>query len=299
MQIMVLYGGDSDEREVSLRSGMRVAIALAERGHRVLRYDHTGGALSTDVLKKAAEADALFLAFHGGEGENGCLQARLTSCGILHYTGSCPVGAAMAMAKDVAKKLVASAGIPVAEGTILRGDAPKCPLSFPCVVKPRCGGSSIGMRIVETSEEWKKLPPLGGMLCEEYLPGREFTVGVLDGKALPVVEIRPRGGTYDYRRKYTAGESEELCPAPLSPGRTRAMQTMAQRAFEALELRDYARIDFREDREGQPRFLEANTLPGMTATSLFPLAARAAGLEFPDLCEKMAVMAAKRKRNRG
>lgn len=296
MQIMVLYGGDSDEREVSLRSGMRVSIALAERGHRVQRYDHTGGALPVEVLRRAAEADALFLAFHGGEGENGCLQARLTSCGILHYTGSCPVGAAMAMAKDVAKRLVAERGVPVAKGMILRKKAAQCPLPYPCVIKPRTGGSSIGLRVIKSVEDWQKVAPFEGVLCETYLPGREFTVGILGTKALPVVEIRPRGGPYDYRRKYTAGASEELCPAPLSEARTHALQEMALRAFEALELRDYARIDFREDGDGVPHFLEANTLPGMTATSLFPLAAQAVGLSFSELCEKMAVMAAKRKR---
>ena len=296
MRIIVIYGGDSEEREVSLRSGERVAEALASRGHRAVRYEHTGGALPLRVLQAAADADALFLALHGGDGENGRMQARLQSCGILHYTGSCPDGAAMAMAKDVAKSLVSAAGIPIAAGMILRGDLSRPPLSLPCVVKPRTGGSSIGMQVVKSMEEWRKLTPLRGLLCESYLPGREFTVGVLDGEALPVVEIRPRGGLYDYRHKYVAGESEELCPAPISAARARRLQELARRAFCILGLRDYARIDFREDGDGVPCFLEANTLPGMTETSLFPLAAEAAGLSFAELCEKMAVMAAKRKR---
>ena len=299
MRIMVIYGGDSGERAVSLCSGLRVVQALTERGHRAVGYDHTGGALPLRVLQAAADADALFLALHGGDGENGRLQARLTSCGILHYTGSCPGGAAMAMAKDVAKKLVKGAGVPVANGVILRDGEGEPPLPLPCVIKPRDGGSSIGMQVIKSREEWQKLTPLGGLLCENYLPGREFTVGLLDGVPLPVVEIRPKGGLYDYRRKYTAGESEELCPAPLSPAKAGRLQELAQRAFAALDLRDYARIDFREDRDGVPCFLEANTLPGMTETSLFPLAARAAGYTFPQLCEKMAAMAAKRKRNRG
>ena len=299
MQIIVLYGGNSNEREISLRSGERVALALSRRGHRVTRYDHSGGALPIGVLQAAREADALFLALHGGEGENGCLQARLESCGIRHYTGSCPGGSAMAMAKHVAKDLVAEAGVPVAEGVLLQGDHPKPPFRFPLVVKPETGGSSIGMEIVKSHEKWEKLSPLGGLLCEKYLSGREFTVGLLSGDVLPVVEIRPRGGSYDYRHKYLPGASEELCPAPISDRRARRLQELAQKAFRALHLRDYARIDFRESREGIPCFLEANTLPGMTATSLFPLAAEAAGIPFDVLCEKMAVMAAKRKRNRG
>ena len=299
MRIIVIYGGDSEEREVSIRSGERVVCALNARGHRAIGYDHKGGALPLRVIQAAAEADALFLALHGGDGENGRLQARLTSCGVLHYTGSCPSGAAMAMAKDVAKRLVGAVGVPVAEGVLLHGATASAPLPYPCVVKPQNGGSSIGMQVIQTAEEWRKLAPSGGILCESYLPGREFTVGILDGAALPVVEIRPRGGVYDYRHKYTAGACEELCPAPIPPERARYLQELSRKAFAALGLRDYARIDLREDSKGKPCFLEANTLPGMTQTSLFPLAAEAAGLSFPELCEKMAAMAAKRKRNRG
>ena len=199
----------------------------------------------------------------------------------------------------MAKRLVGAVGVPVAEGVLLHGATASAPLPYPCVVKPQNGGSSIGMQVIQTAEEWRKLAPSGGILCESYLPGREFTVGILDGAALPVVEIRPRGGVYDYRHKYTAGACEELCPAPIPPERARHLQELSRKAFAALGLRDYARIDLREDSKGKPCFLEANTLPGMTQTSLFPLAAEAAGLSFPELCEKMAAMAAKRKRNRG
>lgn len=299
MQIIVIYGGSSEEREVSLRSGERVAEALRKKGHRVVRYDHRGGNLPISFLQAAVGADALFLALHGGEGEDGRIQARLTSCGIFHYTGSCPAGSAMAMAKSVAKSLVAKAGVPIAEGCLLKKECVAPPFEFPLVIKPEGGGSSIGMHIVKSCEEWQKLTPLRGMLCETYLPGREFTVGVLDGRALPVVEIRPHGGIYDYWHKYKPGESCELCPAPISSKRAQGLQDLARRAFRALGLRDYARMDFREDANGRPCFLEANTLPGMTETSLFPLAAEAAGIPFAELCEKMAVMAAKRKRNRG
>lgn len=299
MQIIVIYGGDSHEREISIRSGERVATALAQRGHRVMRYDHKGGALPIGLLQAAIRADAVFLALHGGDGENGCLQARLNSCGVWHYTGSGPAGAAISMAKHTAKSLVAKVGVPVAEGVLLKSDRKPCPFPFPVVVKPETGGSSIGMEVVRSEEEWQKLYPLRGILCERYLSGREFTVGILDGEALPAVEIRPHGGCYDYRHKYTAGASEEICPAPLSEHRAKRLRDMAYKIYRVLGLRDYARIDFKEDGDGIPCFLEANALPGMTETSLFPLAAQAAGISFAELCEKMAAMAAKRKRNRG
>ena len=295
MRILVFCGGESEEREVSLRSGCRVAMALAECGHRLAKYDYRGGALPTRVLMEAADVDALFLVLHGGAGEDGRLQARLCSCGIHHYTGSTAKGAAMAMSKDVAKSLVSQVGVPVARGMVIKQDVALPPLPFPVVIKPRNGGSSIGLHIVKTADEWRKLTPLGGFLCEEYLSGREFTVGLLGEKALPVVEIRSRSGNYDYQTKYTAGACEELCPAPITASYERRLQDMAKRAFNALGLRDYARVDFREDANGEPRFLEANALPGMTATSLFPLAAEAVGIPFGRLCEKMAAMAAERR----
>ena len=298
MQIMVLYGGDSAERQVSLSSGQRVVAALSRLGHRAWGYDYVGGALPIRWLREAMEVDAVFLAFHGGAGEDGRIQARLHSCGILHYTGSAPKAAAIAMTKDVAKELVARAGVPVPQGVLLHGRCAEPPLDFPFVIKPRMGGSSIGLHFIKNASDWRKLPPSGDFLCEKLLPGREFTVGILNCMALPVVEIRPNGGRYDYWHKYTVGASRELCPAPLPPAQSRELQRMALRAFGALGLRDYARIDFRESDDGVAHFLEANTLPGMTETSLFPLAAQTAGISFAELCEKMALLAAARKRKK-
>lgn len=295
MRIMVLYGGESDEREVSLHSGARVAMALQSAGHQVVRVDYRTGHLAC-LLDDMRVADAVFLALHGGFGEDGSLQAALEKEGIFHYTGSDPRGAALAMEKAAAKTCVAAKGVPVAKGVILESAVTQPPFPYPVVLKPQSGGSSVGLRFVRSQRQWRKITPFEGILCEEYLPGREYTVGVFDGKALPAVEIRPIGGAYDYEHKYTVGASEELCPAPLNDSEAQHLSELALTAFAALGLRDYARIDFREDGMGNPRFLEANTLPGMTETSLFPLAAATAGICFPELCEKMAALAAKRKK---
>lgn len=295
MRIIVLYGGDSDEREVSLLSGARVASALRSAGHQVARVDYHTGQLPC-LLEELRAADAVFLALHGGFGEDGSMQAALEKNGIFHYTGSGSRAAALAMQKAAAKACVAAKGVPVARGELLVHWASEPPLPYPIVLKPVSGGSSVGLRFVRSQREWRKITPCDGILCEEYLSGREFTVGVFEGKTLPVVEIRPVGGAYDYEHKYTAGASEELCPAPIDASKASCLSALALSAFAALGLRDYARIDFREDGMGNPRFLEANTLPGMTETSLFPLAARTAGIGFGALCEKMSMLAAKRRR---
>lgn len=299
MNITVLHGGDSAEREVSLRSGERVATALRELGHTVTLLDMRGDP-STSALQQMQAADGVFLVLHGGAGEDGRLQKKLEQSGIFHYTGTAGAGAALAMNKESAKTCVRKAGVPVAEGVVRKRWQAAPPLDFPFVCKPLCGGSSVGLSVITSAEKWKNIAPLGHfpekMLCEAYLPGREFTVGVLDGEILPAVEIRPRDGYYDYRHKYTAGASEELCPAPLDDRERQRLSAYAATAFEALGLRDYARIDFREDGAGIPCFLEANTLPGMTQTSLLPLAARAAGLSFSALCQRMISLAAMRKK---
>lgn len=298
MEIVLLYGGDSNEREVSLRSGARVANALRERGHCVRALDVRGAPAAEDLAAMRA-ADAVFLALHGGAGEDGRLQALLERSGIRHYTGSPPRGAALAMHKERAKLRVCRAGVRVAKGRVVYGECSDPPLPYPFVCKPLRGGSSVGLSIVSNDADWQKLAPLGHFfeetLCESYLSGREYTVGVLAGRALPVVEIRPRGGVYDYHHKYTPDAVIELCPAPLPTSVSERLLQDALRAFCALGLRDYARIDFREDDRGIPHFLEANALPGMTETSLLPLAARANGMDLPTLCERMACLAANRK----
>ena len=280
---------------MSLASGACVTAAL--RGACRVEQTEWRGSLSPALLDSMRLADAVFLALHGGDGEDGRLQRRLEAHGIFHYTGSPPAGAALAMRKDLAKAAVARCGVPVPKGCVLSVGTP-CPLPLPVVLKPRDGGSSIGLRFLHTEAEWQALPPCcfaGDTLCEELLTGREYTVGILAGEALPVVEIRPLDGPYDYEHKYRPGASLELCPAPLPHARAAALQQAALTAFAALGLRDYARMDFRESSAGEPYFLEANTLPGMTATSLLPLAASVAGYDKTALCLRMAELAAKRK----
>ena len=294
MRIVVLYGGESAEREISLLSGAHAAEALIGRGHDLLLYDWRGGDLPDFLLLRMREADAVFLALHGGAGEDGTLQKALERGGIFHYIGSGPAAAALAMNKAAAKARVAAAGVPVARGRVLRqGDGLPADLPLPLIVKPLCGGSSVGMFF----HTGGPLPESAAypLLAETFLPGREFSVSVLGDSILPPVEIRPRGGAYDYAHKYTAGATEELCPAPLSGRETKRLTKMTAAAFRALGLRDVGRVDFRADAEGAPCFLEANSLPGMTATSLLPLAAATAGIPFDLLCERLCLFAAARK----
>ena len=200
------------------------------------------------------------------------------------------------MRKDRAKERVAAQGVPVARGAVLLPGAPlPPPPELPLVVKPLDGGSSVGLSFLYERAEYEALCPARPMLCEAFLPGAEYSVAVLGGRALPPIEIRPRGGVYDYHHKYTGGATEEICPAPLSPCERERLIGFALTAFHALGLRDYARIDFRNSAEGVPHFLEANSLPGLTDTSLLPLAAQRAGIAFVPLCEAIALFAAKRR----
>ena len=296
MRIEVLYGGDSPEREVSLCSGARVADALRAAGATVFLTDWQGGGLPTALIPRLLAADAVFLALHGGDGENGRLQELLEASGILHYTGSDGSAAALAMHKPRAKAAVAACGVPTAKSVVCdaRGTPP---LAYPFIIKPIDGGSSLGFLRVDDATAWKRCNACGEVLCEQYLPGREFTVGILQGQCLPAVEIRPLGGVYDYAHKYRQGGAKELCPAPIPAQESARLACLALAAFRALGLRDYARIDFKQDEKGRFCFLEANTLPGMTETSLLPLAASAAGMDFEALCMTMARLAAKRKNN--
>ncbi len=298
MEILLLYGGDSSEREVSLRSGARVGAALRERGHTVKGIDARGDAPSAEVLALARAADAVFLCFHGGAGEDGRWQAALDGAGVAHYTGSAGAASALAMDKPRAKACVQKMGVPCARGAMWRVGEPAPSLEFPFIVKPPQGGSSVGFQILKTREELEKFTPSEDLLCEEYLPGREYSVGILGTRALAPVEICPQGGVYDYAHKYEANATRELCPAPVGPVRLARLQNLAQVCFAALGLRDFARIDFKESAAGEICFLEANTLPGMTATSLLPLAASERGLSFADLCEHMLQMASSRKQHK-
>lgn len=295
--ILVLYGGNSTERAVSISSALRVIEAFAGTAHRVIACDYQGAKPSAPLLRLARESDAVFLALHGGDGEGGVLQNALEHAGIFHYTGSDARGASRALDKASAKQRVSEVGVPIAQGAIWQPSTPPPAIPLPAIVKPVFGGSSVGLKKIEGEGDFAACPVSEPLLVEEFLSGREFTVGVLEDTALPAVEIIPRGGIYDYKHKYTAGATKEICPAALDKEKAALLKDFAMRAFRALGLRDFARIDFKENAEGTPCFLEANTLPGLTQTSLLPLAASAAGISFPALIERMAQAAAKRKNN--
>lgn len=284
---------------MAIKGALRVIEAFADSEHILTAYDHRGGVPCAKALAAMRESDAVFLCLHGGEGEGGTLQSSLEAAGIFHYTGTAPEGAALALDKARAKLAVMGAGVPVARGEVwLRGD-PTPAVSLPVIAKPVSGGSSVGLCRISTPEELGALVPSEPLLLEEYLSGREFTVGILNGKPLPPVEIVVREGMYDYAHKYTTGAAEELCPAPLEKTKEARLVELAMTAFRALGLRDFARIDFKERADGTPCFLEANTLPGLTETSLLPLAAQASGISYLSLCTEMAAAAAKRKRAKG
>lgn len=334
MRIVVLAGGLSPERAVSLVSGRMIAEALRERGHRVLLLDLYEGmeelpsdidslfdgefhVKSEDLLKISdtpplkAEgkrswigphvltlcglADKVFLALHGSVGENGWLQATLDLHGI-PYTGSDAVGSMLAMDKDLCKRLLRNAGLPTPDWMLLdpvhaSPAAPGARIGFPCVIKPVSCGSSVGISMVERECEMPDaLRAASGWGCpimaEKRIVGRELTLGILDGKPLPAVEICPKEGFYDYQNKYN-GSTEEICPAEISGVIKARIEAFSLRAFQALRLRGYARFDFILDHTEGLWCLEANTLPGMTPTSLFPRAAEAAGISYGELCERI------------
>lgn len=249
------------------------------------------GLIGPHVLEICKAADIVFLALHGEEGENGKLQAYFDINGV-RYTGSGYLGSALAMNKSVSKTLLRAAGVPVAESvTIRRGeDAPMPP--FPCVVKPCSGGSSVGTTIVRGPEEYGAALDLAfqyedSVLAERFIAGRELTVGVLDGKAMPVTEIIPKSGFYDYKNKYQPGMTDEPCPAPITADQTAAIQRLAEKAYDVLGLQAYGRVDFIMGEDGVFYCLEANTLPGMTPTSLIPRMGRAMGMDYGALCQAL------------
>lgn len=242
------------------------------------------------VLEICEHADMAFLALHGGNGENGQLQATLDMYGI-PYTGSGYIGSALAMDKELTKSLLLQSGIGTARGRVFRRGE-KCDIPLPCVVKPCSGGSSVGTAIVREEKELEDALEAAfaceeRVLVEQYISGRELTVGVLDGRAMSVIEIIPHNGFYDYKNKYQAGFTEELCPAPLTPQETEKVQRAAEAVFRALHLQVYARADFILDASGALFCLEANTLPGMTPTSLIPQMAAAEGMSYGELCEEI------------
>lgn len=343
MNIAVLLGGYSAERDVSLSSGVRIADALRSRGHTVTCVDPAaedafgvltaeqeqailadgvgtrppsiealgalgGRGIAAELTSWPAvrEAEVVFLALHGGQGEDGTLQA-LLDLGQIRYTGSGHLASALAMDKQLSKVCFRDADVGTADWLMApaagHADAADFPkqvvdeLRLPVVVKPSKQGSSVALTVVRDAAQ---LAPAiaeafrydDEVMVEAFVPGRELTVGILGDQALPVIEIKPKHEIYDYECKYTPGMAEEGV-AELTPAQVARLHDEAKRAFAALKLRGYARIDFRMDARGDVYCLEANTLPGMTATSLIPQAAAAAGISFPDLCERIVALAAR------
>ena len=260
------------------------------------RKDQSDNFFGPNVIALCRMADIVFMALHGENGENGKIQAAFDLFGI-RYTGTGYLGSALAMNKGMAKQLFLENGIPTPRGTSLkRGeDAAKieaCGIHFPCVVKPCSGGSSIGVSIVHDKAEYEQALKEAfrwenELVIEEYVKGREFSVGVIDFQALPIIEIAPVEGFYDYKNKYKAGSTVETCPAELSEQITEEMQGYAEKVAEVLGLNTYSRTDFLLDAEDHIFCLEANTLPGMTPTSLLPQEAKVTGVDFNQLCEKL------------
>ena len=260
------------------------------------RKDQSDNFFGPNVIELCRMADIVFMALHGENGENGKIQAAFDLFGI-RYTGTGYLGSALAMNKGMAKQLFLENGIPTPRGTSLkRGeDAAKietCGIHFPGVVKPCSGGSSIGVSIVHDKAEYEQALKEAfrwenELVIEEYVKGREFSVGVIDFQALPIIEIAPVEGFYDYKNKYKAGSTVETCPAELSEQITKEMQGYAEKVAEVLGLNTYSRTDFLLDAEDHIFCLEANTLPGMTPTSLLPQEAKVTGVDFNQLCEKL------------
>ena len=344
MNIAVLAGGYSPERDVSLTSGSLIANALIREGHSVCLADVYLGIKNEDLNEKTPfnrelkpvhsvshsvpdlaalkaqsgngealigngiielcrAADAVFLALHGAMGENGQLQATLDNYGI-KYTGSGYVGSLLAMDKDISKKMFVGAGVRTPEWLYFSAkdgdlDMIEEKIGYPCVVKPCSCGSSVGISIVDDRAELEKALAEAekyedNILVEKKIEGRELTVGMLDGEVLPAIEIIPTEGFYDYQNKYQAGKTVEICPAPISEEICEALAEQTRRAFSALRLSGYARFDYIVDENGDPWCLEANTLPGMTPTSLLPQMAKAKGMTYGQLCSKIVELAVKK-----
>lgn len=341
MNIVVLAGGLSTERDVSFSTGAMVTKALRKKGHSVIMLDVFMGYSDkeediTDIFARSEEvsaiigqisdqapdiaqvkamrrdqsdcffgpnviricqaADFVFMALHGENGENGKIQAAFDLLGI-RYTGNGYLGCALAMDKGLSKKMFEAAGIPTPHGIAMKKEERNTAfadtgLTLPCVVKPCCGGSSVGVSIVRTEDEYEAALSEAfryedEIVIEDFVDGREFSVGVIQFQALPVIEIAPVEGFYDYKNKYQAGSAVETCPANLPEEIAGRMQEIAVQVCEVLGLDSYARMDFLLNDKNEMFCLEANTLPGMTATSLLPQEAAAVGICYEDLCEKL------------
>jgi len=321
VKIAVLFGGDSMERDVSAASAAQVVPALRANGHDVAVFDAARGRLAPEdehrvlagridrlppppaaaaglavaaAAPELARFDLVFLALHGGRGENGTIQALLDLVGV-PYTGSGVLGSAIGMDKEVSKRLFRDAGVPTPPWLTAPADAREveAELGFPVIVKPNAEGSTVGLTLVQRPDELDAAIAAARafdrtVLIERYIEGRELTVGVLEDRALAVGEIIPSTGPiFDYHAKYQAGAAQEIFPADLPPAVTARAQALALEAHRALRLDCYSRADFRLDAAGELWCLEVNTLPGLTSGSLLPRSARAAGIAFEELCERI------------
>lgn len=291
-----MLGGPSAEREVSLHSGAAVARALRSLGHQVHELDPR-----ENGWKLPVKTDVVFLALHGTYGEDGTVQSQLEKYGV-PYTGCDPEASRIGFDKFLTKQRCVAEGIPTAKFILIDSPATRWPMGWdpPVVLKPARQGSSVGLQFVDRVSDWARalaesMRHDSQVLMEEKISGRETTVGILGGKALPVVEVRPKSGIYDYQTKYTAGTTEYLCPAPFEDETTMRIQAAALGAFQAIGGRDYSRVDVMVRPDGHPVVLEVNTLPGMTELSLLPKAAAAAGIGYADLCQQMVDLALSRK----
>ena len=342
MKIVVLAGGTSTERDVSIVSGTGVCRALQSKGHRALLMDVFFGLPEADVktvfdcpptADAAAEAiracnsrldealktrscffgpnviaicqkaDIVFLALHGANGEDGKVQAAFDLFGI-PYTGTGYLSSAIAMDKGLTKQFFLANHVPTPRGCAVRDTetditAAKLMLDFPVIVKPSCGGSSVGVTVAHTEAEFQlslkeAFSYEHEVIVEEFIRGREFSVAVVDGEAYPIIEIAPKEGFYDYKNKYQAGSTVETCPAEIPDAQTKEMQRLAVLGAKVLGITGYCRLDFMMREDGRMYCLEANTLPGMTPTSLIPQEAAVLGISYPDLCEKLIALSLKK-----
>ena len=338
MNIVVLAGGTSTERDVSFCTGKMVYSALKSKGHKViildvylgyekeikgifekeidwakeigniseknpdieavkaLRKDGAKSFFGPNVILLCQQADVVFMGLHGENGENGKIQAAFDLMGIT-YTGTDYVSSAICIDKAITKEILVYHNIPTPKGIHLhRSQENERPDFLPCVVKACCGGSSVGVSIAFKEEEYENAMKEAfkyddEVIVEEYIKGRVFSVAVIEGRALPVIEIAPLHGFYDYKNKYQAGSTIETCPAKLEEAKIKEMQKYSEEAFKVLRLKKYARMDFMMNEKGDLFCLEANTLPGMTSTSLIPQEAAAIGIGFEDLCQLIVDMA--------
>jgi len=299
LKITVMLGGPSAEREVSLKSGDGVAKALRSLGHQVSELDPQNGG-----WKLPEKTDVVFLALHGTYGEDGTVQSQLEKLGV-PYTGCDVESSRIGFDKFLTKQRCIAAGVPTARFLLVDSVAASWPIGWnpPVVLKPTRQGSSVGLQFVEKVSDWSQALAEAmrfdtQVLMEEKILGRECTVGILGETALPIVEVRPRTGVYDYQNKYITGTTEYFCPAEFDTATTKRIQEAGLAAFKAIGGRDYSRVDVMVRPDGEPVVLEVNTLPGMTESSLLPKAATAAGISYAELCQKMVELAMKRKPKR-